>query len=252
MNANAIPSERLPDSLGHFGPYGGRFVPETLIHPLQQLELEYERAAQDPEFLRECRYYLKAFCGRPTPLYFAERLSQTLGGARVYLKREDLLHTGAHKINNCVGHILLDLPPEEGDRYREVLSRSGLRAINLVAPTTPDSPIESIAKCAAGFAYYFSREAGAGMQNTVPANFPLMVGKIRGFSNLPIAVGFGIATPEQARAIAENADAVVIGSAIVSHVSLGGDSTQLVRRVCRFVESLIVAVKSVKPMKQVH
>jgi tryptophan synthase beta chain len=97
----------LPDAQGHFGPYGGRFVPETLMHPLQQLEAEYLKAQQDPEFQRELGYYLREFCGRPTPLYLAERLTRDLGGARIYLKREDLLHTGAHKINNCLGQVLL-------------------------------------------------------------------------------------------------------------------------------------------------
>jgi tryptophan synthase beta chain len=97
----------VPDAQGHFGPYGGRFVPETLVHPLQQLEEEYQRAERDPAFHREFEYYLREFCGRPTPLYFAERLTKELGGAKVYLKREDLLHTGAHKINNAIGQILL-------------------------------------------------------------------------------------------------------------------------------------------------
>ena len=96
-----------PDEHGHFGPYGGRFVPETLMHPLQELEDEYLRAQKDPEFQRELSYYLREFCGRPTPLYFAERLTRELGGAKIYLKREDLLHTGAHKINNAIGQILL-------------------------------------------------------------------------------------------------------------------------------------------------
>jgi tryptophan synthase beta chain len=105
MNKNS--SAKVPDAQGHFGPYGGRFVPETLIHPLQELEDEYRRAQKDPAFKREFEYYLKEFCGRPTPLYFAERLSKELGGAKIYLKREDLLHTGAHKINNCIGQILL-------------------------------------------------------------------------------------------------------------------------------------------------
>src|SRR5215207_9477101 len=80
----------LPDAQGHFGPYGGRYVPETLMHPLQQLEEEYARAQQDPEFQRELQYYLRE-----------------LGGAKIYLKREDLLHTGAHKINNAIGQVLL-------------------------------------------------------------------------------------------------------------------------------------------------
>ncbi|HTQ52750.1 MAG TPA: tryptophan synthase subunit beta [Candidatus Acidoferrales bacterium] len=103
QNSNA----RLPDAHGHFGLYGGRFVPETLVRPLQELEDEYRRAQKDPVFEREFEYYLKEFCGRPTPLYFAERLTRELGGAKIYLKREDLLHTGAHKINNCIGQILL-------------------------------------------------------------------------------------------------------------------------------------------------
>jgi tryptophan synthase beta chain len=100
-------SSTVPDARGHFGPYGGRYVPETLMHPLQELEQEYFRSQQDPEFQRELQYYLREFCGRPTPLYFAERLTRELGGAKIYLKREDLLHTGAHKINNAMGQILL-------------------------------------------------------------------------------------------------------------------------------------------------
>jgi tryptophan synthase beta chain len=100
-------SAKMPDAQGHFGPYGGRFVPETLMHPLRELEAEYFRAQKDPAFKREFEYYLREFCGRPTPLYFAERLTKELGGAKIYLKREDLLHTGAHKINNAIGQILL-------------------------------------------------------------------------------------------------------------------------------------------------
>src|SRR5471032_160447 len=105
MSTAAI--QTLPDARGHFGPYGGRYVPETLMHPLQQLEDEYFRAQTDPEFQRELQYYQREFCGRPTPLYLAERLTRELGGARIYLKREDLLHTGAHKINNAIGQGLL-------------------------------------------------------------------------------------------------------------------------------------------------
>src|SRR5512134_3508118 len=104
---SAIATETLPDTQGHFGPYGGRFVPETLMHPLQQLEEEYFRAQHDREFQRELSYYLREFCGRPTPLYFAERLTRELNGAKIYLKREDLCHTGAHKINNALGQCLL-------------------------------------------------------------------------------------------------------------------------------------------------
>ncbi len=104
---SAVATESMPDAQGHFGPYGGRYVPETLMHPLQELEAEYFRAQKDPEFQRELQYYLREFCGRPTPLYHAEHLTRELGGAKIYLKREDLLHTGAHKINNAMGQILL-------------------------------------------------------------------------------------------------------------------------------------------------
>ena len=97
----------MPDASGHFGPYGGRFVPETLVSPLEELEAAYAEAREDPEFRREFSGLLAEFCGRPTPLYFAGRLTQRLGGAKIYLKREDLLHTGAHKINNAVGQAIL-------------------------------------------------------------------------------------------------------------------------------------------------
>ncbi len=99
--------QTLPDARGHFGPYGGMFVPETLVSALEELTAEYERAKDDPEFQNELDELLRNFAGRPTPLYFAERLTNHLGGAKIYLKREDLLHTGAHKINNALGQILL-------------------------------------------------------------------------------------------------------------------------------------------------
>ena len=97
----------LPDAGGHFGPYGGRFVPETLMALLEDLEAAYQEARADAAFQVELDRYLRHFVGRPTPLYFAERLTDELGGARIYLKREDLAHTGAHKINNTMGQILL-------------------------------------------------------------------------------------------------------------------------------------------------
>jgi tryptophan synthase beta chain len=96
-----------PDKLGHFGPYGGRFVPETLMAPLQELEVAFKEAQEDPAFQTEYETLLKDYAGRPTPLFFARRLSDHAGGARIYLKREDLLHTGAHKINNTLGQVLL-------------------------------------------------------------------------------------------------------------------------------------------------
>jgi tryptophan synthase beta chain len=97
----------LPDSAGHFGPYGGIFVPETLVSALQQLDAEYRRAKADPAFIREFEAYLHDYVGRPSRLYFARRLTEKLGGAKIYLKREDLNHTGAHKINNTIGQGLL-------------------------------------------------------------------------------------------------------------------------------------------------
>jgi tryptophan synthase beta chain len=100
-------SQSLPDALGHFGPYGGRYVPEVLMSPLEELEEAYLAARTDPEFRRELDDLLHHYAGRPTPLYFAKRLSDSIGGAQIWLKREDLLHTGAHKINNCLGQILV-------------------------------------------------------------------------------------------------------------------------------------------------
>jgi tryptophan synthase beta chain len=96
-----------PDAKGHFGPYGGRFSPETLIAPLEELTEAYHRYKNDPAFIAELNDDLKNFVGRPTPLYFAKRLTQHYGGAQIYLKREDLNHTGAHKINNTIGQALL-------------------------------------------------------------------------------------------------------------------------------------------------
>jgi tryptophan synthase beta chain len=102
-----IDIESLPDARGHFGPYGGMFVPETLMTALNELTAEYEKAKKDPSFQDELAFLLREYAGRPTPLYLAERLTHELGGAKIYLKREDLLHTGAHKINNALGQILL-------------------------------------------------------------------------------------------------------------------------------------------------
>ncbi len=97
----------LPDASGHFGPYGGRFVAETLMGPIEALRAAYEQSQQDPAFQAELKQHLRDFVGRPSPLYLAERLSAEAGGARIWLKREDLNHTGAHKINNALGQALL-------------------------------------------------------------------------------------------------------------------------------------------------
>ena len=100
-------NQNLPDATGHFGEFGGRYAPETLMSPLLELEDAYMSLKEDSDFQEEFQYYLREYVGRPNPLYYAERLTQLLGGAKIYLKREDLNHTGAHKINNTIGQILL-------------------------------------------------------------------------------------------------------------------------------------------------
>jgi tryptophan synthase beta chain len=107
MEAKIANAEMWPDARGRFGEFGGRFVPETLMHPVEELTEAFEVARRDPEFQAELNRLLRHFAGRPTPLFHARRLTEHLGGAQIYLKREDLLHTGAHKINNCLGQGLL-------------------------------------------------------------------------------------------------------------------------------------------------
>lgn len=107
MSPDRTTAHSLPDERGRFGPYGGKFVPETLMAALEELELAYQEAQQDEAFQRELDSLLRTYAGRPTPLYFAANLTRHWGGARIYLKREDLAHTGAHKINNALGQALL-------------------------------------------------------------------------------------------------------------------------------------------------
>ena len=128
-----------PDQRGHFGPYGGRYVPEVLMAPIEELETAYLAARQDPAFQAELGNLLRNYAGRPTPLYFARRLSAQLGGARIWLKREDLLHTGAHKINNCLGQALLQTSfhPTCYD-FHHALPLSGIEFRNS-APNWPSS-----------------------------------------------------------------------------------------------------------------
>src|SRR5918996_1677512 len=106
-NVSSAQLKKLPDKRGHFGPYGGRYVAETLMPALMELETAYEKARRDSEFRKMFHLHLREYAGRETPLYFAERLTRKLGGAKVYMKREDLCHTGAHKINNTIGQALL-------------------------------------------------------------------------------------------------------------------------------------------------
>ncbi len=142
------------------------------------------------------------------------------------------------------GLLVLDLPPEESNNYEALMKKAGLCHIYLVAPTTPDDRIELIVKRGSGFIYYVSREGVTGMQRQVAANLAQQVAKIRMHTKLPIAVGFGISTPEQAKTVASVADAVVVGSAVVNQIAEHGKSKELVRRVGEFVKMLAGAVKA--------
>jgi tryptophan synthase alpha chain len=141
------------------------------------------------------------------------------------------------------GLLALDLPPEESENYEALMARAGLSAIYLVAPTTPESRIELIVRRGSGFIYYVSREGVTGMQKSVSETIGAMTAKIRAHSALPIAVGFGISTPEQARLVAQNADAVVVGSAVVHQIAEHGRSADLVERAASFTAALAQAVK---------
>ncbi len=143
------------------------------------------------------------------------------------------------------GLLVLDLPPEEGGAYEDLMRRAGLCNIYLVAPTTPDDRLAWIVKSGAGFIYYVSREGVTGMQHQVSASIEGMTTKIRAHTDLPIAVGFGISTPEQARTVAQYAEAVVVGSAIVDQIAKYGKAPDLVERVRYFVKTLVDAVKQV-------
>jgi len=139
------------------------------------------------------------------------------------------------------GLLVLDLPPEESDKYEVLMRRAGLCHIYLIAPTTPEDRIELIAKRSSGFIYYVSREGVTGMQKQVAANLSQQVARIRAHTKLPIAVGFGISTPEQAKAVASVADAVVVGSAVVNQIAQHRKSKDLVKRVSEFVKKMAEA-----------
>ena len=143
------------------------------------------------------------------------------------------------------GLLVLDLPPEESDNYEALMKQAGLCHIYLVAPTTPEDRIERIVKRGSGFVYYISREGVTGMQTSVASNLASQVAKIRAHTSLPIAVGFGISNPEQAKLVAQEADGCVVGSAIVNQIAEHGKSPELVAKVSQFVKSLADAVKAV-------
>lgn len=142
------------------------------------------------------------------------------------------------------GLLVLDLPPEESDNYEALMREAGLCNIYLIAPTTPEERIELIARRASGFIYYVSREGVTGMQAKISDTIGEMTRKIRAHTSLPIAVGFGISNPEQAKTVAQFAEAIVVGSAIVNQIATHGKSPELVTRVSGFVKSLADAVKA--------
>lgn len=141
------------------------------------------------------------------------------------------------------GLLVLDLPPEESENYEALMRKAGLCNIYLVAPTTPDDRIELIVKRAAGFIYYISREGVTGMQQKVSDTIASMTTKIRAHTDLPIAIGFGISNPEQAKTVAQYGEAIVVGSAVVNQIAEHGKNSDLIPRVGSFVKSLVSAIK---------
>jgi tryptophan synthase alpha chain len=141
------------------------------------------------------------------------------------------------------GLLVLDLPPEESENYESLMRDAGLSVIYLIAPTTPEDRIELIVRRATGFIYYVSREGVTGMQSKISTTIGEMISRIRAHTDLPIAIGFGISNPEQAAAVAREAEAVVVGSAIVNQIAEHGKSAGLVSKVAAFVEPMINAVK---------
>jgi tryptophan synthase alpha chain len=142
------------------------------------------------------------------------------------------------------GLLILDLPPEESGNYENLMRQAGLCHIYLVAPTTPEDRMELIVKRGSGFIYYISREGVTGMQTQVATNLASQMAKLRAHTNLPIAVGFGVSNPEQAKLVAQAGDAVVVGSAIVNQIAANGKSPDLVAKVAAFVQTLSDAVRS--------
>ncbi|MBI5386082.1 MAG: tryptophan synthase subunit alpha [Verrucomicrobia bacterium] len=145
------------------------------------------------------------------------------------------------------GLLILDLPPEESDNYEDLMRAAELCPIYLVAPTTPEERIGLIVKRGGGFIYYVSREGVTGMQTQVSDTIGLMTAKIRAHTSLPIAVGFGISNPEQAKTAAASADAVVVGSAVVNRIAEMGRAPEMVARVADFVRTLVNGVKAEHP-----
>ena len=142
------------------------------------------------------------------------------------------------------GLLVLDLPPEESDNYEALMRQAGLCHIYLVAPTTPPERIAAIVKRGSGFIYYVSRIGVTGMQSSISDTLPAMTAQLRAHTDLPIAIGFGISNPEQAKLVAQHGEAIVVGSAVVNQIAEHGQSPALVARVSAFVQALVEGVKS--------
>jgi tryptophan synthase alpha chain len=160
----------------------------------------------------------------------------------VYVYGFDRFHADAAAAG-ADGLLILDLPPDEAARNVELMKSHGLLSIRLIAPTTPPGRMELIAKSAEGFIYYVSREGVTGEQTSLSADIATQVAEIKKYTSLPVAVGFGISTPEQAAEVAKESDAVVVGSAIVRRIGEHGKSAELVKKVAEFVTPIAVAVK---------
>ena len=160
----------------------------------------------------------------------------------VYVYGFDRFHADAAAAG-ADGLLILDLPPDEAARNVELMKSHGLLSIRLIAPTTPPERMELIAKSAEGFIYYVSREGVTGEQTSLSADIATQVAEIKKYTSLPVAVGFGISTPEQAAEVAKESDAVVVGSAIVRRIGEHGKSAELVQKVAQFVTPIAVAVK---------
>jgi tryptophan synthase alpha chain len=160
----------------------------------------------------------------------------------VYVYGFDRFHADAAAAG-ADGLLILDLPPDEAARNVELMKSHGLLSIRLIAPTTPPGRMELIAKSAEGFIYYVSREGVTGEQTSLSADIATQVAEIKKYTSLPVAVGFGISTPDQAAEVAKESDAVVVGSAIVRRIGEHGKSTELVQKVAQFVTPIAVAVK---------
>jgi len=160
----------------------------------------------------------------------------------VYVYGFDRFHADAAAAG-ADGLLILDLPPDEAARNAELMKSHGLLSIRLIAPTTPPGRMELIAKSAEGFIYYVSREGVTGEQTSLSSDIAMQVAEIKKHTNLPVAVGFGISTPEQAAEVAKESDAVVVGSAIVRRIGEHGKSAELIQKVTQFVTPIAAAVK---------